>query len=182
MPILSLLGRYAPEYNCLLRGIATYKPILAKTFEGGMVKQYIEFPATQVRGYDQRDIPEYADKRGPSCYGLPNNPEEPWPGKDCANGTDLDCAPGRGNSYFPDGAEPGPTFLADLIGALSGQPIARPAASTRATPAAAGRDAAMLSVRTGRSADHDPGPVDVMLSPRWRNGRASADGPEAATP
>ena len=94
-PMLALLDKYSPEYNCLLRGIAAYKPILIKTFEGGRVKQYIEFPTTQRRGYDQRDFPEYEDTRGPTCYGLPDNPPVPWPGIDLRNGTDLDSGAGR---------------------------------------------------------------------------------------
>ena len=66
-PVLALLDKYSPEYNCLLRGIAAYKPLLIKTFEGGRVKQYVEFPTTQRRGYDQRDFPEYDDTRGPAA-------------------------------------------------------------------------------------------------------------------
>ena len=82
-PILSLLDKYSPEYNCLLRGIAAYKPILAKTFEGGLVKQYIEFPTTQRRGYDQRDLPgvrrHAAARAATACR---TNYPEPWPGLD----------------------------------------------------------------------------------------------------
>jgi phospholipid/cholesterol/gamma-HCH transport system substrate-binding protein len=100
-PVLALLEKYAPEYNCLLRGVARYKPVLLKTFAGGRVKQYIEFPGPQVRSYGPQDKPVYADRRGPRCVGLPDNPTMPWPGYPTANGTDLDTARGRGNSYFP---------------------------------------------------------------------------------
>ncbi|HET7736166.1 MAG TPA: MCE family protein [Nocardioidaceae bacterium] len=103
VPLLRLLEKYSPEYNCLLRGIARYKPLLLKTFEGGQVKQYVEFPSPQVRAYDERDRPEYNDTRGPRCLGLPNNPPLPWPGYDTDNGTELDNPRGRGTSYFPGG-------------------------------------------------------------------------------
>lgn len=184
-PILSLLDNYSPEYECLLRGIATYKPILAKTFEGGLVKQYIEFPTTQRRGYDQRDRPEYADRRGPRCYGLPNNYPRPWPGVDLANGTDLDSTAGLGNSYFPDGAEPGPTFLADLIEALSGQQTPFSSVDPSSTRRSRAATTAMLSVSTGRSADTIPALSTYMLSPMLRNGEGAGNGEgdgEVATP
>ena len=161
-PVLRVLEKYAPEYNCLLRGIAAYKPILIKTFEGGQVKQYAEFPTTQRRAYDRRDIPKYNDKRGPRCYGLPNHPWEPWPGLDLRNGTNLDSKEGLGNSYFPAGASPGPTFAQDLIGALTGQDIGfrsgSDADSRRAT-------AAVLSTRTGRPASEIPALSTLMYSP-----------------
>ncbi len=73
-PVLRVLDKYSPEYECLLRGIAVYKPILEKTFEGGRVKQFVEFPNPQHRGYDRRDLPAYEDRRGPQ---LPRPAEEP---------------------------------------------------------------------------------------------------------
>jgi phospholipid/cholesterol/gamma-HCH transport system substrate-binding protein len=167
VPVLGLLEKYAPEYNCLLRGIARYKPILEKTFEGGEVKQYAEFPTTQRRAYDHRDRPEYADKRGPACYGMPENPWEPWPGVDMRNGTNLDSEEGAGESYFPAGAQPGPTFLQDLAESLTGQPV-----SYRGTTPQERRDAAaVLSAETGRSASTIPTLSTLMYAPMadgWR--------------
>jgi phospholipid/cholesterol/gamma-HCH transport system substrate-binding protein len=169
VPIVRLLGRYAPEYNCLLRGAAKYKPLLLKTFAGGFVKQYIEFPATQVRGYDKRDIPRYDDHRGPVCYGLPNNVPEPWPGKDYRNGTDLDSTQGRGNSYFPAGAEPGPTFLQDLAQALTGQRTAY-GVDPSDTPEGRRSTAAVLSSRTGRPAAGISTLSTLLYAPMVRQG------------
>ena len=85
-PVLRVLDKYSPEYNCLLRGIAEYKPVLEKTFEGGLVKQFVEFPNPQHRGYDKRDLPAYKDKRGPRCYGLPTNYPRTGPASTCATG------------------------------------------------------------------------------------------------
>ena len=170
VPILRLLDKYSPEYNCLLRGIAAYKPTLIKTFSGGQVKQFAEFPTTQRRAYDRRDIPEYNDKRGPFCYGLPDHPWKPWPGVDLKNGTDLDSKAGLGNSYFPAGASPGPNFAQQLIEALTGQSIAfRPQPGDTST----GRRAvtAVLSTRSGRSTDSIPTLSTLMYAPMVHQGR-----------
>ena len=164
-PMLELLDKYSPEYNCLLRGIAAYKPVLIKTFEGGRVKQYIEFPTTQRRGYDQRDFPEYKDTRGPACYGLPDNYPEPWPGIDLDNGTDLDNGKGF-DSYAPPGQEPpGPGALAQLIEQITG----RPAAFTDpGGPDGRRVTNAVLSSRSGQPADSIPALSTLMYSPMVR--------------
>ncbi len=168
-PILALLDKYSPEYNCLLRGIAAYKPVLQKTFEGGRVKQYVEFPTTQRRGYDQRDFPEYKDTRGPNCYGLPNNPPEPWPGLDLKNGTNADSKRGLGNSYFPAGEEPTASFQQQLLQALQGSPVSapwyagEPTGERRVTTA-------VLSARTGQPADAIPTLSTLMYTPMLRDG------------
>ncbi|XBB68753.1 MCE family protein [Nocardioides sp. WV_118_6] len=71
-PVVGLLAEYSPEFPCLIRGAANYEPILSKTFEGGWVKQYIEFFNPQFRPYDERDLPEYGEVgHGPWCAGLP---------------------------------------------------------------------------------------------------------------
>jgi phospholipid/cholesterol/gamma-HCH transport system substrate-binding protein len=167
-PLLGLLEKYSPEYECLLRGIAKYKPILEKTFEGGEVKQYAEFPTAQRRAYDERDRPEYNDTRGPRCYGMPKDVWQPWPGTDIANGTDLDTPEGIGDSYFPGGAEPGPTFLQDLIYSLTGQQIAY-----RGTTVEQRRSiAAVLSSESGRPAERIPALSTLMVAPLTPGGRA----------
>jgi len=147
-----------------------YKPILIKTFEGGQVKQFAEFPTTQRRAYDRRDIPEYNDKRGPACYGLPNHPWKPWPGVDLKNGTDEDSDAGRGNSYFPAGASPGPNFAQELLKALTGQSVAY---QPRPGDTSTGRRAvtAVLSTRSGRSAGSIPTLSTLMYAPMVHQGR-----------
>ncbi|HSV40834.1 MAG TPA: MCE family protein [Nocardioidaceae bacterium] len=144
VPLVRLLEKYAPEYNCLLRGIAAYKPVLLKTFAGGEVKQYVEFPSPQVRAYDERDIPEYNDTRGPRCIGLPNNPPIPWPGYDTDNGTNLDNPRGRGTSYFPGGSGVGRLFSGVLGSATSDS-----GADVSSTPDGRRATAAELSTRSG---------------------------------
>ncbi|MCX6401293.1 MAG: MCE family protein [Propionibacteriales bacterium] len=71
-PLVGLLADYSPEFPCLIRGAANYEPILSKTFEGNVVKQYIEFFQPQSRAFDERDLPEYGEVgHGPWCVGLP---------------------------------------------------------------------------------------------------------------
>jgi phospholipid/cholesterol/gamma-HCH transport system substrate-binding protein len=164
-PVLQLLDKYSPEYNCLLRGIAAYKPVLIKTFEGGRVKQYVEFPTAQRRGYDQRDFPEYEDTRGPNCFGLPGNPPIPWPGIDLRNGTDLDNGEGRYN-YGPPGTEPPPGVLEGLLAQLTGGPAAyRDGAEGRRTTTA------VLAARSGQPAGSIPALSTLMYSPMVRAGQ-----------
>ena len=64
-PLVGLLAEYSPEFPCLIRGAANYEPILSKTFEGNVVKQYIEFFQPQSRAYDEVG-------HGPWCVGLPD--------------------------------------------------------------------------------------------------------------
>lgn len=173
VPILRLLDKYSPEYNCLLRGIAAYKPLLAKTFEGGLVKQFIEFPANQRRGYDRRDYPEYKDTRGPRCYGLPNNPWEPWPGVDLANGTNVDSHRGE-PSYFPGGQGPGsgaasdPGALGDLLGSVTGQSTSARLDPSH-TPSGRQTTTAVLSSRSGQPADLIPALSQLNYAPMVRH-------------
>jgi phospholipid/cholesterol/gamma-HCH transport system substrate-binding protein len=89
-PFVALLAEYSPEFPCLIRGAANYEPILSKTFEGNVVKQYIEFFTPQYRHYDDRDLPEYGEVgHGPWCAGLPNFkvPATPHP---LDQGSDID--------------------------------------------------------------------------------------------
>lgn len=170
VPLLRVLAKYSPEYECLLRGIAVYKPILEKTFEGGRVKQFIEFPNPQHRAYDRRDLPAYKDKRGPRCHGLPNNPPVPWPGLDLRNGTNMDTERGRGNSYTPPGGGP-PSGGAsqDLFGTLGGPQTSAAPGSSPAERRSAG---ALLSMRTGRAGADIPALSTLMYGPMVEEGTA----------
>ncbi len=89
-PVLDLLAEYSPEFPCLIRGAANYAPILSKTFEGNVVKQYIEFFQPQFRAYDERDTPTYGEVgHGPWCLGLPNF-TVPAPKHPLDQGSDID--------------------------------------------------------------------------------------------
>jgi phospholipid/cholesterol/gamma-HCH transport system substrate-binding protein len=72
-PMTALLARYSPEFPCLIKGAANYAPILSKTFEGGWVKQYIEFFNPQYHVFRKSDAIQFGELgHGPWCVGLPN--------------------------------------------------------------------------------------------------------------
>ncbi|MCW2816279.1 MAG: virulence factor Mce family protein [Nocardioides sp.] len=97
-PVLKLLATYSPELPCLIKGAARYAPILAKTFEGNQVKQYIEFGSAQYGAYTKDDLPEYGEVgHGPWCAGLPFPPVPIGPNS-FKDGTDIDDNPPTGDT------------------------------------------------------------------------------------
>lgn len=93
VPVMKLLATYSPEFPCLIKGAARYAPILAKTFEGNQVKQYIETGTAQYRAYTRDDLPEYGEVgHGPWCSGLPFPPVPIGPNS-FDDGTDIDDNP-----------------------------------------------------------------------------------------
>lgn len=72
-PVTALLARYSPEFPCLIEGAANYAPILSKTFEGGWVKQYIEFFNPQYHVFRANEGIRFGEiGHGPWCLGLPH--------------------------------------------------------------------------------------------------------------
>src|SRR4051794_3229283 len=79
-PVVSLLARYSPEFPCFFRGYAGLIPrihdAVKKTPVGISHSAHVvveivpSFPTYQM----PIDLPEFNDKRGPSCYGLPHPP------------------------------------------------------------------------------------------------------------
>ncbi len=103
-PVLKLLATYSPELPCLIKGAARYAPILAKTFEGNQVKQYIEFGSAQYGAYTKDDLPEYGEVgHGPWCAGLPFPPVPIGPNS-FKDGTDIDENPPKGELPVMPGA------------------------------------------------------------------------------
>ncbi len=87
-PTLALLARYAPEYPCLLKGLAQSNDFIGKTFAGGEL--HITLEVTRARhGYEPGEEPAWGENRGPECYGIPN-PPRPWPGNKFRDGTKGD--------------------------------------------------------------------------------------------
>ncbi|CAN5486509.1 MCE family protein [soil metagenome] len=92
-PVMRLLATYSPELPCLLKGAARYAPILAKTFEGTQVKQYLELGSAQYGAYTKDDQPRYGEiGHGPWCSGLPYPPVPIGPNS-FDDGTDIDENP-----------------------------------------------------------------------------------------
>lgn len=84
-PTLELLAKYSPEYPCLLEGLTQSNDFIGKTFANGELHITLEVVRSR-RGYEPGEEPQFADKRGPRCYGLPN-PPRPWPGNRFNDGT-----------------------------------------------------------------------------------------------
>jgi phospholipid/cholesterol/gamma-HCH transport system substrate-binding protein len=117
-PVLKLLATYSPELPCLLKGAARYAPILAKTFEGNEVKQYIELGSAQYEAYGPDDKPVYGELgHGPWCSGLPKPPVPIGP-ESFDDGTDIDDNPPRSDLPVP---------IPDLDDLLPGLPLPRTA-------------------------------------------------------
>ena len=76
-PVLKLLAIYSPEFPCLIKGAAKYAPLLAKTFAGNQVKQFLEFGTAQYEPYKADDRPVYGEVgHGPVVLG-PAQPRRP---------------------------------------------------------------------------------------------------------
>ncbi len=156
-PVIGLLAEYSPEFPCLIRGAANYEPILSKTFEGNVVKQYIEIGAPQYRVYDERDLPTYGEVgHGPWCAGLP---KFTVPGKKHTfdQGTDQDEKGGYLPFPIPGLPNPNPVSLDGSVGSNAEQRLvnAMLAGSSGRSPEAYGALGSLLYgpvVRTGEAA------------------------------
>ncbi len=92
-PVLAMLATYSPMFPCVIRGAAAYAPILSKTFEGNVVKQYMELGSVQYRPFDESDLMVYGEVgHGPWCLGLPKF-KVPGDRVPLDNGSDIDENP-----------------------------------------------------------------------------------------
>jgi phospholipid/cholesterol/gamma-HCH transport system substrate-binding protein len=62
---LPVFEKYSPEYPCLLNGIVGVLPRQEEAFRGYTLHINLETLPRQPRGFDPRDDPQYADRRGP---------------------------------------------------------------------------------------------------------------------
>ncbi|GIG69837.1 MCE family protein [Phytomonospora endophytica] len=88
-PVLDLLAAYAPEYPCLFAGLVEIKPAIEDTFATGRLHITLEIVANNGKYEPGRDEPEWLDRRGPDCRGLPN-PNVPGAEHPIDNGYDYD--------------------------------------------------------------------------------------------
>ena len=139
---MRLLAIYSPEYPCLLKGLARYRPRLASVFRGNMIRQLFVFNTPQYREYDQRDRPVYGEiGHGPWCSGLPY-PKVPIDPHPLDNGTDMDenpptstlpgTAPSRATTGSGYAGTPGEQAIMNAM--LAGRPAGRPTASAPRLP------------------------------------------------
>ena len=78
-PLTSLFARYSPEFPCFFRGYAGLVPRIhaAVPKTPGLnhsAHVIVEFVPSYPTYQTPIDLPEFKDKRGPSCYGLPHPP------------------------------------------------------------------------------------------------------------
>jgi hypothetical protein len=75
---LQLYAKYSPEFPCLARGLDASNELIGNSFGGLQPGLHItlEFTEDQDGYVPEQDEPQYKDKRGPRCYGLPD-PETP---------------------------------------------------------------------------------------------------------
>jgi virulence factor Mce-like protein len=98
---LQLFQRYAPEFPCFFKGLATYDPIVSKSFGGLQPGLHITLEVTRDNGgYVPGQEPKYRDQRGPNCWKLPR-PQVP-------EGDDQ-----FDDGYRPNGVDGHPGALAD---------------------------------------------------------------------
>lgn len=85
-PTVELLGKYSPEYPCIMRQMVEQLPVGARTFGEGkehpnMARLTIEFTRSRGKYEPGKDEPSYDDKRGPRCYqkATPDNTFPQYP-------------------------------------------------------------------------------------------------------
>jgi phospholipid/cholesterol/gamma-HCH transport system substrate-binding protein len=152
-PVLALLHTYSPEFPCLLRGAAAYAPILSKTFEGNVVKQYMELGNAQFRHFDESDLMEYGEVgHGPWCLGLPDF-KIPGDRVPLDNGSDIDEKPPT--SMIPSfGALPDIDLTSGFAGSQGDQEVVN----------------ALLATRTGKQAEEYGALGSLLYGPVVRKG------------
>jgi virulence factor Mce-like protein len=79
LPSLQAYARYAPEYPCLLNGIARTNDLAEDAFGGRQPGLHITLEITQDQdGYRPGDEPVNGDDSGPKCTGLEGDPVRPF--------------------------------------------------------------------------------------------------------
>jgi phospholipid/cholesterol/gamma-HCH transport system substrate-binding protein len=122
---LRVFAKYAPELNCLTRGIVNVGKLQAEAFRNFTLHIVLETLPAQPRGYTAQDQPRVADDSGPHCLRLPNppwsqaNPLRHQP--DMNDGVDEPTGKGTsrvGASYAPRPGAQGARTGAALAGTL----------------------------------------------------------------
>lgn len=89
---LELLARYSPEVPCVLEALVKLQPRLEQAIGGNNNRLNVTLEIVKARPPYQPglDTPQFADHRGPNCYGLPGNPPVPFPEYQVLDGTQDD--------------------------------------------------------------------------------------------
>ncbi len=105
---LQLYAKYSPAFPCLAKGLDDSNAFISDAFGGRQPGLHItlEFTEDQQGFQPERDEPQYKDKRGPHCYGLP----DPRPPADDINFQDgYRDELGPDTTQSPDEPRPAPS-------------------------------------------------------------------------
>jgi hypothetical protein len=123
--MFTLLAEYAPEYGCLLKGLADLDPRIEEAFRGGRL--HVTLEVVKGRGkYVPGDEPITVTGRGPHCAGLPAPPQPyliPPEFQHVDDGAPLVGGPGSGAMASPmrDAYGPGSDAENAMVNALIAQ-------------------------------------------------------------
>ncbi|MFR9731201.1 MCE family protein [Saccharopolyspora sp. MS10] len=166
-PVLELLGRYAPQYTCVLDQLAASIPLAERAFGEGdanpMQKVTIEVTGSRGEYLPGVDEPRYEDTRGPRCYPWVEPPDrfpQYPPGGPLRDGSSHPPPP-RGPGEQPPADAPAPTSP-QSAGTTSGGPLAAN------SPAERELVAALLAPGLGRAPARVPGWSSVLVGPVFR--------------
>jgi phospholipid/cholesterol/gamma-HCH transport system substrate-binding protein len=88
---LQLLARYSPEMPCVINALVKLEPRLEQAVgNNNRLNITLEIVKARPPYKPGLDNPQYADHRGPACYGLPDNPPVPFPEYQVLDGTQND--------------------------------------------------------------------------------------------
>lgn len=75
LPTLAILARYAPEFPCALRDLASFVPAMNKVLGEGTGQPGLHFRLVVIKSpgryRPRKDTPRYGDNLGPHCYLVP---------------------------------------------------------------------------------------------------------------
>src|SRR6266545_1670138 len=120
--MFTLLAEYAPEYGCLLKGLADLDPRIEEAFRGGRL--HVTLEVVKGRGkYVPGDEPITVTGTGPHCAGLPAPPQPyqiPPEFQHVDDGAALVGGPGSGAMASPmrDAYGPGSDAENAMVNAL----------------------------------------------------------------
>lgn len=138
---LQLMARYSPEFPCVIEALNKLTPRLEQAI-GGNNRLNITLEIVKGRPPYQpgKDNPQFADHRGPACYGLPDNPPVPFPEYQVLDGTQNDKwyqggkAPSSGGP-LPGSGSPVPGSSVPGLGSLGSSPAGGNGSASSSSPA-----------------------------------------------
>jgi virulence factor Mce-like protein len=167
--ILALLARYAPEYPCVLEGLAALEPRIEDSFGGKQPGLHITLEVVKNQGKyvpgNEPVNPGSVSPGVPHCFGLPN-PPEPFPGY-----------------VYPDGASPNgaPTGTPANLGsadrsAYNASGAGNDNASGVGSPAESKLVATLISGSFGDDPSKVPAIATVLAAPILRGSQVTVAG------